>query len=188
MRFGAVIFKVFDDFKICVAPENKGDIRASYAVPQVELNSRGSLDVGWDMTDHSAPSGSVPSSRPRQRSRPSSDREEILQRMKAAAVIVLVVLSTVVTSVVVHRLLRPILERNEYYTSEKRERENRGVTENFVFVSCGTAVHLERLEKIRNIFLWYISCCCCLTGPLFPIGIEHLIYINFFCYGSSYGY
>ena len=77
------------------------------------------------MTDHrkrGAPSGSVPSSRPRQRSRPSSDREEILQRMKAAAVIVLV-LSTVVTSVVVHRLLRPILERNEYYASEKRERE-----------------------------------------------------------------
>ena len=73
------------------------------------------------------------------------------ERMKAAAVIVLV-LSTVVTSVVVHRLLRPILERNEYYASEKRERENRGVTENFVFVSCGTAVHLERHEKIRNIF------------------------------------
>ena len=115
-----------------------------------------------------APSGSVPSSRPRQRSRPSSDREEILQRMEAAAVIVFV-LSTVVTSVVVHRLLpkprqtiheprrlnweehtadinrrglfrrmyrmdehtfkklaemlQPILERNEYYASEKRERD-----------------------------------------------------------------
>ena len=27
-----------------------------------------------------------------------------------------------------------------------------------------------------------------LTGPLFPIGIEHLIYMNFFCYGSSNGY
>ena len=27
-----------------------------------------------------------------------------------------------------------------------------------------------------------------LTGPLFPIGIEHLIYMKFFCYGSSYGY
>ena len=25
-----------------------------------------------------------------------------------------------------------------------------------------------------------------LTGPLFPIGIEHLIYMKFFCYGSSY--
>ena len=52
--------KFFDDFKICVAPENKDAIRASYAVPQVALNSRGSLDVGWDMTDHrkrSAPSG-----------------------------------------------------------------------------------------------------------------------------------
>ena len=75
----------FNDFKICVAPENKGDIRASYAVPQVALNSRGSLDFGWDITDHrkrGAPSGSV----------------------------------------------------------------------NFVFVSCGTAVHLERHEKIRNIF------------------------------------
>ena len=62
LRFGAVIFKVFDDFKICVEPENKGDIRASYAEPQVALNSRGSLDVGWDMTDHrkrGAPSGSV---------------------------------------------------------------------------------------------------------------------------------
>ena len=83
--------KFFDDFKVCVAPENKGDIRASYAVPQVALNSRGSLDVGWDMTNHrkrGAPSGSV----------------------------------------------------------------------NFVFVSCGTPVHLERHEKIRNIyFLWYIS-------------------------------
>ena len=73
--------------------------------------------------------------------------------MEAAAVIVLV-LSTVVTSVVVHCLLRPILERNEYYASEKREREreNRGVTENFiVFVSCDTAVQLERHEKMRNI-------------------------------------
>ena len=26
------------------------------------------------------------------------------------------------------------------------------------------------------------------TGPLFPIGIEHLIYMKFFLYGSSYGY
>ena len=78
--------KFFDDFKICVAPENKGDIRASYAVPQVALNSRGSLEVGWDMTDYrkrGAPSGSV----------------------------------------------------------------------NFVFISCGTAVNLERHEKIRNIFV-----------------------------------
>ena len=86
--------KFFDDFKICVAPENKGDIRASYAVPQVALNSRGSLDVGWDMTDHrkrGAPSGSV----------------------------------------------------------------------NFVFVSCGTAVHIERHEKIRNIFCGTSACCCC---------------------------
>ena len=121
------------------------------------------------MTDHrkrGAPSGLVPSSRPRQRSRPSSGREEILQRMEAAAVIVFV-LSTLVTSVVVHcllpkprqkfheprrlnweehtaninrrrlfrrmhrmdehtfkklaEMLRPILERNEYYVSEKRE-------------------------------------------------------------------
>ena len=27
-----------------------------------------------------------------------------------------------------------------------------------------------------------------LTGPLFPIGIEHLIYTIFSCYGSSNGY
>ena len=97
----------FDDFKICVAPANKGGIRASYVVPQVALNRRGSLDIDWDMADRrkrGAPSGSVPSSRPRQCSRPSSDREGILQRMETAAVIVLV-LSTVVTSVVVHRLL-----------------------------------------------------------------------------------
>ena len=85
-----------------------------------------------------APSGLVPSSRPRQRSRPSSDREEILHRMKAAAVIVLV-LSTLVTLVVVHRLLRPILERNEYYVSEKRERESRS---HVAFCIC---------------FLWYSS-------------------------------
>ena len=94
LRFGAVIFIFFYDFKICVAPENKGDIRASYAVPQVALNSRGRLDVGWDMTDHRkrrAPSGSV----------------------------------------------------------------------NFVLVSCGTAVHLERHEKIRNIFCGTSVCCCC---------------------------
>ena len=99
LRFGAVIFNFFDDFKICVAPENKGDMRASYAVPQVALNSKGSLDVGWDMTDHrkrGAPSGSV----------------------------------------------------------------------NFVFVSCGTAVHLERHENIRNIFCGtsvYCCCCCCFS-------------------------
>ena len=84
----------FDDFKICVAPENKGDIRASYAVPQVALNSRGSLDVGWDMTGH------------RKRGAPSD-------------------------SVI------------------------------FAFVSCGTAVHLERHETIRNIFCGTSVCCCC---------------------------
>ena len=71
------------------SPENKDDIRASYAVPQVALNSRGSLDVGWDMTDH------------RKRDAPSG-------------------------------LL------------------------NFVFLSCGTAVHLERHE-IYVTFLWYTS-------------------------------
>ena len=51
-------------------------------------------------------------------------------------------------------MLRPILERNEYYASEKRKREskNRRVTENFVSVSCGTAVQLEHHEKTRNIF------------------------------------
>ena len=121
-----------------------------------------------DRRKRGAPSGSVPSSRSRQRSRPSSDREGILQRMEAAAVIVLVLSTVVVTSVVVHRLLpkprqtideprrldweehtadinrwglfrrmyrmddtfkkldemlRPILERNEYYASEKRERD-----------------------------------------------------------------
>ena len=27
-----------------------------------------------------------------------------------------------------------------------------------------------------------------LTGPIFPIGIEHLICMNFFCNGSSYVY
>ena len=34
----------------------------------------------------------------------------------------------------------------------ERETENQGVTENFVFVSCGTAVQLERHGKIRDIF------------------------------------
>ena len=87
--------KFFDDFKICVAPENKGDIRASYAVPQVALNSRGSLDVGWDMTYH-----------------------------------------------------------------RKRGAPSRSV--NFVFVSCGTAVHLVGHEKIRNIFCRTSICCRCL--------------------------
>ena len=86
--------KFFDDFKICVAPENKGDIRASYAVPQVALNSRDSLDVGWDMTDH-------------------------------------------------------------------RKRGALSDSVNLVFASCGTAVHLERHEKIRNIFCGTSVCCCC---------------------------
>ena len=109
-------FKTFSDLQICVAPAHKGDIRASYAVPpQVALNSRGSLDIGWDMADRrkrGAPSGSVPSSRPRQRSRPSSDREGMLQRMEAAAVIVLV-LSTVVTSISRHSLLASSYPRAE---------------------------------------------------------------------------
>ena len=33
-----------------------------------------------------------------------------------------------------------------------------------------------------------IACRGLLTGPLFPIGIENLIYIILFCYGSSNGY
>ena len=32
-----------------------------------------------------------------------------------------------------------------------------------------------------------ILCTNDLTGPLFPIGIQHLIYMKFFCCGSSYG-
>ena len=103
----SLVSKSLSPFQICVALAHKGDIRTSYAVPQVALNSRGSLDIGWAMADRrkrGAPSGSVPSSRPRQRSRPSSDREGMLQRMEAAAVLVLV-LSTVVTSVVVHCFL-----------------------------------------------------------------------------------
>ena len=32
---------------------------------------------------------------------------------------------------------------------------------NFVFVSCGAAVHLERHEKIRDIFCGTSVCCCC---------------------------
>ena len=182
-------FIFFSDFQISVTPANKGDIRASYVVPQVALNSRGSLDIGWDMADRrkrGAPAGSVPSSRPKQRSRPSSDREGNLQRMEAAAVIVLV-LSIVVTSVVVHRLLpkpcqtvheprrldweehtadinrrglfrrmsrkdehtfkklaemlRPILERNKYYASEKRERDRESRSHG----------------EFRVCFLWYSS-------------------------------
>ena len=43
--------------------------------------------------------------------------------MEAVAVIVLVLSTVVTSSVVVHCLLQPILERNEYYASEKRERE-----------------------------------------------------------------
>ena len=176
--------------------------------------------MGWAMTDlrkRGALSGSVPSSRPRQRSRPSSDREGMFQRMKAAAVIVLM-LSTVVTSVVVHcllpklrqiiheprrldweehtadinrrglfrrmyridehafnklaEMLRPILERNEYYASEKREIQREREKEprshgtilrlalfvfvnpfllGFPIVSCGKSVQLECPEKKRNI-------------------------------------
>ena len=34
----------------------------------------------------------------------------------------------------------------------ERETENHRVTENFLFVNCGTAVQLERHEKIRDIF------------------------------------
>ena len=78
----------------------------------------------------------------------------------------MLMLSIVVTSVVVHRLLRPILERNEYYASEKRARENRGVTESFVFVSCGTAVHLERHGKIRNI--------SCGTSVVVVVVVSHI--------------
>ena len=67
--------------------------------------------------------------------------------MEAAAVIVLV-LSTVVTSVVVHCLLRPILERNEYYASEKQEREREPRSHGeFCVCFLSTAVQLERHEK-----------------------------------------
>ena len=50
-KFGAVSFQFWSPFQICEAPAHKGDIRASYAVPQVTLNSRGSLDIGWAMAD-----------------------------------------------------------------------------------------------------------------------------------------
>ena len=35
--------------------------------------------------------------------------------------------------------------------------------------------------QIKNLFMTF-------NRALFPIGIEHLIYIKFFCYGSSNGY
>ena len=89
-------------------------------------------------------------------------------------------------------MLRSILERNEYYASEKREnygerereRANRGVTDNFVFVnpallgfpvvSCGTAVQLECHEKKRNITptkepYSALFAHSCLVFPSFPV-------------------
>ena len=36
--------------------------------------------------------------------------------------------------------------------TDHRKRDAPSGSVNFVFVSCGTAVHLERHEKIRNIF------------------------------------
>ena len=107
-KFGAVSFQVFEPFpNLCstgTQGQHKGAVRRTTCRTQQQ---RGSLDIGWAMADRrkrGAPSGSVPSSRPRQRSTPSSDREGMLQRMEAAAVIMLV-LSTVVTSVVVYCLL-----------------------------------------------------------------------------------
>ena len=44
------------------------------------------------------------------------------------------------------------------------------------------------LPDIILLTQFYLHRGTCLTGPLFPIGIEHLIYMKFFCYGSSYGY
>ena len=51
LKSGAVNFQNFSPFQICVAPAHKGDVRASYAVPQVALNSRGSLDIGEATAD-----------------------------------------------------------------------------------------------------------------------------------------
>ena len=54
--------KFWSPFQICVAPAHKGDIRTSYVVPLVALNSRGSLDIGWAMAGSRkrvAPSGSA---------------------------------------------------------------------------------------------------------------------------------
>ena len=45
-----------------------------------------------------------------------------------------------------------------------------------------------KVQKEKNGDRGTIVFTATLTGPLFPIGIEHLIYMKFFCYGSSYGY
>ena len=56
------------------------------------------------------------------------------------------------------------------------------------FRACRARSAREALEEIQT-FSAAPSQGGCLTGPLFPgIGIEHLIYMIFFCYGSSYGY
>ena len=101
-------FRVFEPFpNMCgtgTQGRHNGVVR--HTTSRTQRQRKGSLDVGWAMADRrkrGAPYGSMSSSRPRQRSRPSSDREGMLQRMEAADVIVLV-LSTVVTSVVVHCL------------------------------------------------------------------------------------
>ena len=107
-KFGAVSFQVFEPFPNLYSTgtqaQHKGAVRRITSRTQQQ---RGSLDIGWAMADRKkrgAPFGLVPSFRPKQRSTPSSDREGMLQRMEAAAVIMLV-LSTVVTSVVVYCLL-----------------------------------------------------------------------------------
>ena len=48
-----------------------------------------------------------------------------------------------------------------------------------IFVQCVALRNLDLLIKTG----WSVR--AVLTGPLFPIGIEHLIYMKFFCYGSS---
>ena len=96
------------------------------------------------------------------------------------------------TTGVLTQAARYLFRRNKIYTWHKESATHHaeGTRRQETPRSCGELQggHLSK---------WYIRFTCplsmrsyrlTLTGPLFPIGIEHLIYMKFFCYGSSNGY
>ena len=135
--------KFWSLFQICVVPAHKGDIRASYAVPQVALNSRGSLDIGWAMANRrkrGAPSGSAFGGCIAWMNTRSINWPRCFDLSSSGTS----------TTQVVRR------ERNtERERERERERENQGVTENFeVSPVC---VRKPISAWFSHPFLWYSS-------------------------------
>ena len=120
------------------------------------------VDIGWDMTNHrkrGAPSGSVPFSRPRQRSRPPSrgkSPEDGSSSCHHAR-------SELSSHIGRRSSLASIYPRAERVLRKREARERERIEESRRILCSFPVVQQYTLSAMKRYitFLWCSSCCCC---------------------------